>query len=102
MPRGIRQGCSVSALLFVISVEILATKIKQCSSFNGFNFGIDEKAVKIAQYADDVVLFLNNKEELCSALNVIEEFGQLPGKKLNIGKSEGLWLGKDKHLQKKL
>ena len=56
--------------------------------------------MKIAQYADDAVLFLNNKEELCSALNVIEEFGQLAGTKLNIGKCEGLWLGKDKHLQK--
>ena len=100
MSRGIRQGCSVSALLFVISVEILATKIRQCSSLNGLNFGIDEKPVKIAQYADDAVLFLNNKEELCSALNVIEEFGQLAGTKLNIGKCEGLWLGKDKHLQK--
>ena len=99
MSRGIRQGCSVSALLFVISVEILATKITQCSSLNGFNFGIDEKPVKIAQYADDAVLFLNNKEELCSALNVIEEFGQFAGTKLNIEKCEGLWLGKDKHLQ---
>ena len=55
MSRGIRQGCWVSALLFVISVEILATKIRQCSSLNGFNFGIDEKPVKIAQYADDAV-----------------------------------------------
>ena len=35
MSRVIRQGCSVSALLFVISVEILATKIRQCSSLNG-------------------------------------------------------------------
>ena len=99
MSRGIRQGCSVSALLFVISVEILATKIRQCLCLNGFNFDIDEKPVKIAQYADDAVIFLNNKEELCSALNVIEEFGQFAGTKLNIEKCEGLWLGKDKHLQ---
>ena len=82
MSRGIRQGCLVSALLFVISVEILATKIRQCSSLNGFNFGIDEKPVKIAQYADDAVLFLNKKEELCSALNVIEEFGSISWNKV--------------------
>ena len=47
--RGIRQGCPVSALLFKLSVEILATKISQCSSLNGFNFGFDEKPVRITQ-----------------------------------------------------
>ena len=55
--------------------------------------------MKITQYADDVVLLPNDREEVYSALNVIEEFGRLAGTKLNIGKCEGLWLGKDKHLQ---
>ena len=71
--RGIRQGCPVSALLFILSVAILATKIRQCSSLNGFNFGFDEKPVKSAHYTDDVTLFLKDKEDLCSALNVINE-----------------------------
>ena len=44
----------------------------------------------ITQYADDAMLFLNSKEELCSALNVINEFGQMAGTKLSIGKCEGL------------
>ena len=34
--------------------------------------------------------------------NVTEEFGRLAGTKLNIGKCEGLWLGKDKHFAGKL
>ena len=58
-----------------------------------------KKIVRITQYADDAILFLNSKEELCSALNVINEFGRIAGTKLSIGKCEGLWLGKDKHLQ---
>ena len=77
----------------------MATKISQRSSLNGFNFSFDEKPVRITQYADDAILFLNSKEELCSALNVINEFGRIAGTKLSIGKCEGLWLGKDKHLQ---
>ena len=97
--RGIRQGCPVSALLFILSVEILFTKIRYFSSLKGFNFGFDEKPVKFAQFADESILFLNNKEDLCSALYVINKFCRLAGTKLNIIKCGGLWLGKDKHLQ---
>ena len=33
-----------------------------------------KKPVRITQYADDAILFLNSREELCSVLNVINEF----------------------------
>ena len=44
-------------------------------------------------------MFLHNKLELGSALNILEKFGKLSGLKLNLGKCEGFWLGKDKALQ---
>ena len=97
--RGIRQGCPVSALLFVLSVEMLATKIRKCQLLKGFDFGVEEKAVKITQYADDATLFLNNKEELCTALNILSTFGNLAGTQLNLAKCEALWLGRDKYRQ---
>ena len=75
--RGIRQGCPVSALLNVLSVEVLATKIRQSQSLKGFNFGTEENPIKLAQYADDAILFLNDKEELCSAINIINHLGSL-------------------------
>ena len=65
----------------------------------GFNFGFENKPVKIAQYADDGILFLNHKNELCSALNILEIFGRMSGLILNIEKCEGLWLGRSKFLQ---
>ncbi len=97
--RGIRQGCPVSALLFVICVEILGTKIRTCKSLQGFHFGYEQKPAKITQYADDGILFLNNKTEVCSAINILETFGQLSGLILNKDKCQGFWLGKDKLLQ---
>ena len=97
--RGIRQECPVSALLFVLCVEILAIKIRNSSTLKEFQFGFENKPVKIAQYADDGILFLNDKNELCSALNILKIFGRMSGLILNVEKCEGLWLGRNKFLQ---
>jgi len=97
--RGVRQGCPVSALLFVLCVEILGLKVRQHTTLKGYDFGYNEKPVKIMQYADDCVLYLNNRNELCEAISLLDNFGKLSGLVLNISKCEGLWLGKDKHKQ---
>ena len=91
--RGIRQGCPVSALLFVLCVEILAIKIRNSSTLKGFQFGFENKPVKIAQYADDGILFLNDKNELCSALNILEIFGRMSGLILNVENAKVCGLG---------
>ena len=59
--RGIRQGCPVSALIFVLCVEILGLKLRQNAALQGFDLGYPTKPVKLMQYADDGVLFLNDK-----------------------------------------
>ena len=99
MSRGIRQGCPVSALLFIICVEILAKKVRNSETLAGFNFGYPQKPIKINQYADDGIMFLNNRTELCSALAILRDFGRVSGLKLNIEKCEGFWLGRNKKLQ---
>ena len=37
--RGIRQGCHVSALIFILCVEALAIKVRNSNSLHGFQFG---------------------------------------------------------------
>ena len=49
--------------------------------------------------AFSLVMFLNDSNEMCSALNILEIFGNLSGLILNVEKCEGLWLGRSKHLQ---
>ena len=102
--RGIRQGCPLSALLFVLSVEIMACRLRQDNNINGFKFKLDGKTrcLKISQLADDTSIFVNSKADVRKALNIIEEFGTLSGLKLNRSKTEGLWIGKLKHCKDKL
>ena len=81
--------------MFILCVEVLAIKVRNSSSLQGFRFGY-QKPIKLTQYADDGILFLNNRMEIGSALNILKKFGKLSGLNLNLGKCEGFWLGKDK------
>ena len=45
--------------------------------------------VKISQYANDCVLFLKNKDEFCTALEMLWEFGRASGLVENCSKMWG-------------
>ena len=89
--RGIRQGCPVSGLLFILAVEVLALRIRSSIRLKGLPIG--NKHIKISQYADDGVLYLNDKDEIGCAINIISNCGNVAGTLLNIDKCEGMCLG---------
>jgi hypothetical protein len=99
--RGIRQGCPVSPLLFVIAVETLAIKIRNSPQVQGISIyepvGNHANKTKIKQFADDTSLTLKNEVDIHNAIGIIEEFGKLSGLQLNKTKTQGLWLGSRKH-----
>ena len=76
LSRGIRQGCPVSALLFVIAVEILAERIRTERKIEGITFRCELETfkIKVLQYADDTSLFLHNKKSLKMVINELYEF----------------------------
>ena len=94
LKKGIRQGCPLSALLFLLVVEVLAANIRKDKN-NGINIKIkgENKLIQISQLADDTTLFFNNEEAIMNGLNIVEKFGKVSGLKLNKEKTEGLWLG---------
>ena len=101
--RGIRQGCLLSALIFITAVEILANRIRNDKQIRGFEIKLNgsNHSIKIRQLADDTTLFLKSKNEISIALNIMEIFGNLSGIKLNRNKTEGIWLGRQKHCKEK-
>ena len=57
LSRGVRQGCSLSGVLFVIGVEILSNAIERSREIEGIQTG-SNKSMKITQYADDTTVFV--------------------------------------------
>ena len=96
--KGIRQGCPLSALLFLLASEILAVKIRNDQTL-GLKINVDneEKHIQISQLADDTILFLKDEKAVIKGLSIVEEFGDVSGLKLNIKKTEGLWLGRGRN-----
>ena len=98
--RGIRQGCPLSALLFILVVEVLALRINQNRNIKGFTLSdpkLGSKELKNVQYADDSILILKSKESIQPSIKEIQEFSTVSGLNLNLDKTEGLWLGRDKN-----
>ena len=94
--RGIRQGCPLSAYLFLLVAETLAAGIRQNIHITGLKMGSNE--LSIAQMADDTTLFLDGPISLQRCLLLFALYGRISGLRINIIKSEALGLGKYKNL----
>jgi exonuclease III len=91
--RGIRQGCPLSAFLFIICAEILAIQIRTCEQIKGLN--IQNKACKIIQFADDTAIIVEDWESIDQTFNILKEFQNTSGLKVNRSKSQIVTLGRE-------
>jgi hypothetical protein len=94
--RGIKQGCPLSALLFILAAEIMAIEIRNSNSIEGIKFENNNKQIKKAQLADDTTLFLKSEQDILNAINLVEIFGKCSGLQLVIKKTEAMWIGRSK------
>lgn len=92
--RGVRQGCPLSPLLYVLVSEVLSTQIRNCDGILGFRLpGAGGLQFKVSQYADDATNFVKDERSLCNLLNVVSKYEKGSGARLNTSKSEAMWLG---------
>ena len=95
--RGIRQGCPLSMILYVLFKEALYCNIKSNISIKGPRLPND-KCLKILGYADDTTLFLKDNLSILEIMRVINKFEKATGAILNKDKTKiygmGTWNNK--------
>ena len=91
LERGVRQGSPLSGTLFVITIELLAQRIRRSKEIIGIP--IDEHSeIKLSQYADDTTLLLSDVQSLSRLFDLLSLFERCSGLNLNQTKSEILWI----------
>jgi hypothetical protein len=90
--RGVRQGCPLSSSLFVVCIEFLSQTVHEDKIIKGIT--INNKEIKQTLFADDAT-FVNNgeKQSFERLINIISEFENVSGLKLNTSKSTILRVG---------
>ncbi len=70
LERGVRQGCSLSAYLFILATEILANKMRYEKNIKGIK--IDSKIIKLSMLADDLTLILKDLKSVENTLKLLK------------------------------
>ena len=91
LSRGVRQGCPLSGSLFIIGIEILGSTIRQSATINGIDI-TPGKIAKLAEYADDTTIFVEDDQSIINLFNLLDKFESVSDLQINQAKSELLWL----------
>ena len=94
MERGVRQGDPASGYLFNLVMEPLTNQILQSNSIEGILLS-NENEVRLSQYADDLIIFSQAKENSVRAvLQTLDNFSTVSGLRVNVEKTNCLPIGK--------
>jgi len=94
LSRGVRQGCPLSPLLYVLVSEVLAVNIRANPRICGLTLpGLQDPLPPISQYADDTSIIVTSDDAIKATFKTYSTYEKGSGSKLNLSKSKGLWLG---------
>ena len=75
--RGIRQGCPISALLFILVVEVMAINIRKNNNIKSIQ--IHQNTIKISQLADDTTIIVQDIKSVEAVLDFLSIFSKYSG-----------------------
>ena len=91
---GVRQGCPLSALLYVICIEPLAQILRREQRIKGVVIpGSGRLQTKCLLYMDDVNILCTDILSINRTLDLTDWFGRASGSKLNRSKTQALFYG---------
>ena len=94
LSRGVRQGCPLSPLLYVLVTEVLEVNIHANPRIKGLTLpGRSQALSPISQYAHDTSLVVITDDSIVACFETYDLYEKGSGSKLNLSKSKGLWLG---------
>lgn len=98
--RGLRQGCPLSPLLYILVAESLGQIIRKADNIQGIPIpGGNGETAKITQYADDATLTLRDDMSVQRCFDIVTRYERGSGSKLNYEKTEGIYIGKQEGRQ---
>ncbi len=90
--KGVRQGCPLSAYIFILCIEILSRKVDNNTDITGLILGHTE--TKQTLFADDASFMLDGTQKSFTELvKTLDQFAEISGLRLNKGKCIALKIG---------
>jgi hypothetical protein len=99
LKSGMRQGCTLSPLIFKIVLEFLSRAIRQEEQIKGIQIG--KETVKISLFADDMILYLKDpRNSTQKLLDTINSYNKMAGYKINLQKSLAFLYANNEQIEK--
>ena len=93
LSRGIRQGCPISTLLYILVAETLAEAVRVESEIKGIKLP-DGLVSKWVGYSDDGNATLSDFKSVEKLFVLLEIYERASGAKVNLQKTQGFLMGK--------
>ena len=90
--QGLRQGCPISSVCYLVLVEVLGLKIRQNQNIQGITVG--EHTNKLGQFADDLwASIIASQTNYTELINTVDKFCIETGQKINYNKTQVIRIG---------
>jgi hypothetical protein len=92
LKSGVRQGCPLSPLLYVLIIELLGLLLRSNQNIVGFQ--IEGDRLISSHYSDDAVIKITQNRCFKEVYKDLTTYENGTGARINYDKTKGLWLGK--------
>ena len=97
LERGVRQGCSLSPMLYILTLEPLLNAIRSNINISGIQTPSRDRGIprkqKVLAYADDTNFFVTDPRSLDLIIDEFQKFGSASGSSVNVKKSKAMLIG---------